>query len=74
MPQPHPEPENESLSLRSRRRGEISTGVRYVVTLLLFFGGIFVLAQAFNFPGLEAGVFMGGLLMITGGLAFAIHA
>jgi hypothetical protein len=59
---------------KTRKKREISTGLRYTITVALFFGGFVTIAQSFNFVGFEAWVFTAGLLMITGGLAVAIHA
>lgn len=59
---------------KTGEKREIPTGLRYAITVVLFFGGFVTIAQSFNFAGFEAWVFTAGLLMITGGLAVAIHA
>lgn len=45
---------------------------RFVLALVLFLGGIYVLASAFSFVGLEIPVFLGGILVSTLGLYLAV--
>ena len=45
----------------------------FIVALLLFVGGIYVLGISFSLPELQALVFIGGLLMVTLGIALPMH-
>lgn len=45
----------------------------FIVALLLFVGGIYVLGISFSLPDFQALVFIGGLLLVTLGVAIPVH-
>jgi len=47
--------------------------IGFVVSLLLFVGGIYIMGEAFNVKGLETLVFIGGILVTTLGCAIPVH-
>jgi hypothetical protein len=48
--------------------------VRFVIALVLFVGGIFVLSSAFQFVGYEPFVFFAGIIVSTIGLYLSVGA
>lgn len=47
--------------------------IGFVVAVAFFVGGIYLLGFAFQVPGYEAPVFMGGILLSAIGIAVPIH-
>ena len=45
----------------------------FIVSLLLFLLGMFTVGISFSVEGLQALLFVGGILMITVGMALPIH-
>lgn len=47
--------------------------IGFVVSFVLFFGGIYLFGSAASFPGFELVVFIGGVLISCIGFAIPIH-
>lgn len=47
--------------------------IGFIVSFVLFVGGIYIMGEAFNVEGLESLVFIGGILVTTIGAALPIH-
>ena len=47
--------------------------IGFVAALVFFLAGIYVLALAFQIPGYETLVFIGGILLIAVGVAIPMH-
>ncbi len=47
--------------------------IGFVVSLVLFIGGIYVLGLAFALPGYELVTFLGGILLSSIGIAIPVH-
>lgn len=47
--------------------------IGFIVSFVLFVGGIYIMGEAFNVEGLETLVFIGGILVTTLGAALPIH-
>jgi len=47
--------------------------IAFLISLVLFIGGIVVLGYSFSVVGYELPVFFGGLLVISLGIAIPIH-
>lgn len=47
--------------------------IAFVISLVLFVGGIFVMGNAFNVTGLEGPVFFAGILVTFLGLFIPVH-
>ncbi|CAO1652320.1 hypothetical protein I6E68_06570 [Salinibacterium sp. NSLL150] len=45
----------------------------FVISFVLFVGGIYMMGEAFYVEGLESVVFIGGLLVSTAGVFIPIH-
>ncbi|MBH0129330.1 hypothetical protein [Salinibacterium sp. NK8237] len=45
----------------------------FVISFVLFVGGIYMMGEAFYVEGLESVVFIGGLLVTTAGVFIPIH-
>lgn len=47
--------------------------IGFVAALVFFLGGIYLFALAFQVPGYETLVFIGGILLISAGIAIPMH-
>lgn len=47
--------------------------IGFVASLVFFLAGIYLFALAFQIPGYEMLVFIGGILLITVGVAIPMH-
>jgi hypothetical protein len=47
--------------------------VAFVISFALFIGGLWMMGEAFNLPGAELPLFLGGILVTTLGVAIPIH-
>lgn len=47
--------------------------IAFLVSLALFVGGIYLMGSAFFVPGLEAVLFVAGILITTAGLFVPVH-
>lgn len=45
----------------------------FVVSLVIFVGGMYVMGSAFYVPGAEGFVFFGGILLCALGIAIPVH-
>jgi len=45
----------------------------FIVSLILFIGGMFVLGISFSLPAFQALVFVAGILLVALGLAIPLH-
>lgn len=61
------------MSNSSAARPELPMVARLILSFVLFFGGIALLAVAFRIPEYEAVLFIGGLLATSLGLGISIH-
>ena len=61
------------MSNSSAARPELPMVARLILSFVLFFGGIALLAVAFRIPEYEAFIFIAGILVSSLGLGVAIH-
>ncbi|HPT95278.1 MAG TPA: hypothetical protein PLA13_05780 [Microbacteriaceae bacterium] len=61
------------MSNSSAARFELPMAARLIISFVLFFGGIALLAVAFRIPEYEAFIFIAGILVSSLGLGVAIH-
>lgn len=61
------------MSNSSAARFELPMAARLIISFVLFFGGIALLAVAFRIPEYEAYIFSAGILVSSLGLGIAIH-
>lgn len=47
--------------------------IGFVVSLIVFIGGLYVLGLAFALPGYELPTFLGGILLSSIGIAIPVH-
>ncbi len=47
--------------------------IGFVVSLIVFIGGLYVLGLAFTLPGYELPTFLGGILLSSIGIAIPVH-
>jgi cytochrome c biogenesis protein CcdA len=47
--------------------------IGFIISFVLFVGGIYIMGEAFYVEGLESLVFIGGILVSTIGAAIPIH-
>lgn len=61
------------MSNSSAARPELPMAARLIISFVLFFGGIAMLAVAFRIPEYEALIFSAGIVVSSLGLGIAIH-